>query len=73
MDLEIIRVEDVKMIMKRRQKLQESLKKGYATVYRQCSQQAKRQTEVNRKLGGDAKGTVTPQPYIGGGKNKCGL
>ncbi len=31
-DLEIIRAEDVKMIAKRRQKLQESLKKGYATV-----------------------------------------
>ncbi len=37
-DLEIIRAEDVKTITKRRQKLQESLKKGYVTVYGQCSQ-----------------------------------
>jgi hypothetical protein len=36
-DLEIIRAKDVKMIAKRRQKLQELLKKGYATVYGQCS------------------------------------
>jgi hypothetical protein len=41
-DLEIIRAEDVKtMIAKKRQKLQESLKKGYATVYGQCSQQVR--------------------------------
>jgi hypothetical protein len=32
-DLEIIGAKDVKTIAKRRQKLQESLKKGYATVY----------------------------------------
>jgi hypothetical protein len=38
-DLEIIRAKDVKTITKRQQKLQESLKKGYATVYGQCSQQ----------------------------------
>ena len=37
-DLEIIRAEDVKTIAKRQQKLQESLKKGYLTVYGQCSQ-----------------------------------
>jgi hypothetical protein len=37
-DLEIIRTKDVKIIAKRQQKLQESLKKGYATVYGQCSQ-----------------------------------
>jgi hypothetical protein len=43
-DLEIIRAKDVKMIAKRRQKLQESLKKGYATEYGQCSQ------EVHDKL-----------------------
>jgi hypothetical protein len=38
-DLEIIQAKDSKMIAKRQQKLQESLKKGYATVYGQCSQQ----------------------------------
>jgi hypothetical protein len=43
-DLEIIRTKEVKMIAKRQQKLQEPLKKGYTTVYRQCSQ------EVREKL-----------------------
>ena len=37
-DLEVIRTETVKSVAKRRQKLEESLKKGYATVYNQCSQ-----------------------------------
>ena len=37
-DLEAIRNEDVKSVAKRRQKLKESLLKGYATVYAQCSQ-----------------------------------
>ena len=37
-DLEIIRMEVVKSVAKRRQKLEDSLKKGYATVYDQCSQ-----------------------------------
>jgi hypothetical protein len=40
-DLEIIRAKDVKTIAKRQKKLQESLKKGYATVYGQCSQQVR--------------------------------
>ena len=43
-DLDIIQAEDVKRITKRRQKQSEALKKGYATVYRQCSQ------EVRNKL-----------------------
>ena len=38
-DLDIIQAEDVKTITKRRQKLSEALKKGYATVYGQCSQE----------------------------------
>jgi hypothetical protein len=38
-DLELICVEVVKSVAKRRQKLEESLKKGYATVYNQCSQE----------------------------------
>lgn len=37
-DLEAIRNEDVKSVAKRRQKLKESLLKGYSTVYAQCSQ-----------------------------------
>ena len=43
-DLDVIRVKVVKSVAKRQQKLQESLKKGYATVYDQCSQ------EVHDKL-----------------------
>ena len=38
-DLEIIQTEVVKSVVKRRQKLEESLKKGYATVHDQCSQE----------------------------------
>ncbi len=45
-NLTIIRAEEVKTIAKRRLKLQDSLKKGYATVYDQCSQ------EVRDKLKG---------------------
>ncbi len=43
-DLKIIRDKEVKTVAKRRLKLQDSLKKGYATVYDQCSQ------EVHNKL-----------------------
>ena len=38
-NLELIRVEVVKSVAKKQQKLEESLKKGYATVYNQCSQE----------------------------------
>ncbi len=40
-DLEIIRAEDVKLVVKRRRNLEELLKKGYATVYDQCSQEVR--------------------------------
>ena len=40
-DQKIIRAEEVKTIAKRRLKLVDSLKKGYATVYDQCSQEVK--------------------------------
>jgi len=42
----IIRAEEVKTIAKRRLKLAESLKKGYATVYDQCSQEVKGKLEA---------------------------
>jgi hypothetical protein len=35
----LIRAEEVKTIAKRRLKLEDSPKKGYATVYNQCSQE----------------------------------
>ncbi len=38
-DLDVICVEVVKSATKRQQKLEESLKKGYATVYDQCSEE----------------------------------
>ena len=47
-DLEIICVEIVKFIAKRRQKLKESLKKGYATVYNQCSQEVQDKLKVTK-------------------------
>ena len=40
-DLKIIRDKEVKIIAKRRLKLQDSLKKGYVTVYDQCSQEVR--------------------------------
>ena len=40
-DQKIIRAEEVKMIAKRRLKLAESLKQGYATLYNQCLQEVK--------------------------------
>ncbi len=44
-DQRIIRGEEVKTIAKRRLKLAESLKKGYAMVYDQCSQEVKDKLE----------------------------
>jgi hypothetical protein len=44
-DLNIIRTEEVKTIAKRRLKLSDSLKKGFATVYDQCSQEVKDKLE----------------------------
>ncbi len=38
-DLNIIRNKEIKATVKRRQKLEESLKKRFATVYKQCSQE----------------------------------
>jgi hypothetical protein len=38
-NLNIIRAEEVKSVIKRQQKLEEALKKGFATVYNQCSQE----------------------------------
>jgi len=47
-DLEVIRVEVVKSVAKRQQKLEESLKKGYATVYDQCSQEVRDKLKATR-------------------------
>jgi hypothetical protein len=43
-DLKIIRAEEVKSVAKRHQKLEKSLKRGFATVYDQCPK------EVQEKL-----------------------
>jgi hypothetical protein len=45
-DLTIIRAKEVKTIAKRRLKLQDSLKKGYATVYDQCSLEVRDKLEA---------------------------
>ncbi len=47
-DLEIIRVEVVKSVVKRRQKFEESLKKGYANMYDQCSQEVRDKLKAMR-------------------------
>ena len=40
-DLKIVRAEEVKSVAKHRLKLEESLKKGYATVYSQCAEEVR--------------------------------
>jgi hypothetical protein len=45
-NLTIIRAKEVKTIAKRRLKLQDSLKKGYGTVYDQCSQEVRNKLEA---------------------------
>jgi hypothetical protein len=41
-DLLVIRTEEVKSMAKRQQKLEDLLKKGFATVYKQCLQNVKK-------------------------------
>ncbi len=45
-DKKIIRAEEVKTIAKRHLKLEDSLKKGYATVYDQCLQEVQDKLEL---------------------------
>jgi hypothetical protein len=45
-DQRIIRAEEVKMVAMRRLKLEDMLKKGYAMVYDQCSQEVKDKLEA---------------------------
>jgi hypothetical protein len=45
-DQRIIRAEEVKTVAKRRLKLEDALKKGYTTVYNQCSQEVKDKLEA---------------------------
>ncbi len=44
-DQNIIRTDKVKLVAKRRQKLEEFLKKGYIAVYDQCSQEVRNKLE----------------------------
>ncbi len=44
-DLAVIRTEEVKLVAKRQQKLEELLKKGFVTVYEQCLQDVKEKLE----------------------------
>ena len=46
-DLEIIQAEEVKLVAKRQQKLEEALKKGFTTVYNQCSQEVQDKLEMS--------------------------
>ena len=45
-DLEIIWAENIKAVVKRRQKLEELLKNGYAPVYDQCLQEVRNKLEL---------------------------
>jgi hypothetical protein len=51
-DLNIIRNKEIKSVAKRGQKLRDSLKKGFATVYEQCSREVKEKLKI-RELGGN--------------------
>ena len=44
-DLQIVRAEEVKSVAKRRLKLEELLKKGYTTVYSQCTEEVRDKLE----------------------------
>ncbi len=48
-DLNIIRNEEIKAMVKRHQKLEESLKMGFATVYKQCSREVKEKLESTKE------------------------
>ncbi len=48
-DLNIIRNKAIKAVAKRHQKLEESLKKGFATVYEQCSQKVKEKLKSTKE------------------------
>jgi hypothetical protein len=45
-DQRIIRAEEIKTVAKRHLKLEDALRKGYATVYDQCSQDVKDKLEA---------------------------
>jgi hypothetical protein len=47
-DLSVIRTEEDKSVAKRQQKLEELLKKGFATVYKQCVQDVKKKLESTK-------------------------
>jgi hypothetical protein len=51
-DLNIIRNEEIKSVAKRQQKLRESLKKGFTTVYEQCSREVKEKLENTKNWEG---------------------
>ncbi len=68
-DLEAIWVEDVKTVAKRGQKLRESLMKGYATVYDQCSQEVRDKLKASKRLGDDPAGAIAPRPDLAGRKD----
>jgi hypothetical protein len=44
-DQKIIRAKEIKTVVKRRLKLGKALKKGYATIYDQCSQEVRDKLE----------------------------
>ncbi len=72
-DLEIIRAYDIKMIAKRRQKLQESLKKRYVTVYGQCSQQVRNKLKLTENWEVTQKEQLLHDLISKVKKNMCGL
>ncbi len=49
-DLEIMRIEKVKTVAKRRSRLAKSLKKGYVTMYDQCCDAVKEKLEATEDL-----------------------
>jgi hypothetical protein len=51
-NLNIIRNKEIKSVAKRQQKLGESLKKGFATVYEQCSREVKEKLENTKNWEG---------------------
>jgi hypothetical protein len=61
-NLNIIRNKEMKSMAKRQQKLGELLKKGFATVYEQCSREMKEKLENTKNWEAIQQGAVPPFP-----------
>ncbi len=72
-DLKIARAEEVKSVVKRRLKLEESLKKGFATVHSQCAEEVRDKLKSSDDWERIQKGTIPPRTDHEDRKDMCGI